>query len=218
MTKAEGSDATPPAAASTGRPRARRTRPEDRHAQLLDVAEQLILDGGTDALRMDTLAQAAGVTRPVVYQHFGNRDGLIVALLQRYTVRITERDPTVNPAEATFEDVLRTRTRTFLEAALRNGVTLRILINSENLSPAIESARQLLWTAAANRWSTRYRSWYSLSAADAHALAARDLAALSVLGRLCADGQLTVDRAVELHVTTTLAALAAVSGTGPDVA
>ncbi len=32
----------------------------------MQIAEELLEKGGSDALRMDTLANAAGVTRPVV--------------------------------------------------------------------------------------------------------------------------------------------------------
>ncbi len=209
---------TPPAdehsgAVAAARTRARRTKPAERHAQLLDIAEQLLADGGSDALRMDTLAQAAGVTRPVVYKHFGNRDGLIVALLQRFTARVAERDAVLVPAGGSFEDNLRAGTRSYLEAAMRSGATIRTLLNSEYLSPVIEAQRRRIWSVAATRWSERYRAWYPLQPAEAHALAARDLAALTVLARLCVDGQLTVDRAVELHITCTLAALTAVSAT-----
>ena len=76
--------------AKTSRPqrvRAPRTQPQERRRQLLDIAESLLEGSGSDALRMDTLASAAGVTRPVVYSHFDNRDALIIALLS-FFVRI----------------------------------------------------------------------------------------------------------------------------------
>ena len=45
----------------------RRLPREERTRQLLEVAWQLIGDVGTDALTLGKLAEAAGVTKPVVY-------------------------------------------------------------------------------------------------------------------------------------------------------
>ena len=64
-----------PTATTSRRTRALRTDPRERRRQLLDTAEQLLAAGGSDALRMDAVARAAGVTRPVVYEHFGDQIG-----------------------------------------------------------------------------------------------------------------------------------------------
>ncbi|MBN2992365.1 helix-turn-helix transcriptional regulator, partial [Pseudomonas cedrina subsp. fulgida] len=53
-------------------PRRRLSR-EDRSRQLLDVAWQLVRDEGTEALTLGRLAELAGVTKPVVYDHFVTR-------------------------------------------------------------------------------------------------------------------------------------------------
>ncbi|MBD4277365.1 TetR family transcriptional regulator, partial [Xanthomonas citri pv. citri] len=47
-------------------PRKRLTK-EQRLAQLLDVARQLAHQEGTDALSLGRLAEAAGITKPTVY-------------------------------------------------------------------------------------------------------------------------------------------------------
>lgn len=51
----------------------------------------LIGTEGTDALTLGRLAEAAGVTKPVVYDHFGTRNGLLVALYEDYDQRQTAR-------------------------------------------------------------------------------------------------------------------------------
>lgn len=76
-----GSDAAP-----TKRLRLSR---EERLRQLLDVAWQLIRKDGADALTLPRLAQDAGVAKPVVYDHFGTRNGLLAALYQDFDVRQT---------------------------------------------------------------------------------------------------------------------------------
>ncbi|MFI5712962.1 TetR/AcrR family transcriptional regulator [Kribbella sp. NPDC051620] len=51
-----------------------------RREQLLDVALGLVRTRGVDGLTLVTLAEAAGVSRPIVYDHFGTRAGLLLAL------------------------------------------------------------------------------------------------------------------------------------------
>jgi AcrR family transcriptional regulator len=69
-------------------PRKRLSR-EERRRQLLDVAWQLVREEGTDALSLGHLADQAGVTKPVVYDHFETRNGLLLALYQEYDARQT---------------------------------------------------------------------------------------------------------------------------------
>ncbi|MGO4842385.1 helix-turn-helix domain-containing protein, partial [Rhizobiaceae sp. 2RAB30] len=65
--------------------RIRLTR-EQRLRQLLDVAWRLAREEGTDALTLPRLAEEAGVAKPVVYDHFSTRNGLLAALYQDFDV------------------------------------------------------------------------------------------------------------------------------------
>jgi len=159
---------------------------------------------------MDALARAAGVTRPVVYEHFGDREGLIVALLERHAERVAA-GVAASARPGTFEDELRAATRAYLTAARRSGGPMRGLVAAENLSPAIEAARRRYWGAAAAVWADRYRERTGLPAPDAHALAVAHLAALSALAGLCIRGAIGIARATDLHVVSCLAALDALS-------
>jgi len=67
-------------------PKKRMTR-EQRLRQLLDTALRLIREEGTDALSLGRLAEAAGITKPTVYDHFGTRQGLLAALYQDFEQR-----------------------------------------------------------------------------------------------------------------------------------
>src|SRR2546430_1249382 len=64
-------------------PRTPRLAPEIRRAQLLDAALDVLTEGGFDAVTVEAVAQRAGVTRPVVYDAFGDLEGLMVALIDR---------------------------------------------------------------------------------------------------------------------------------------
>ena len=64
------------------RPGALRLAPDERRRQLLDVACTEFAERGFYATSMDDLAAAAGITKPVFYQHFPSKRALFVAVLQ----------------------------------------------------------------------------------------------------------------------------------------
>lgn len=55
------------------------------------AAAALLDEGGVDALQMTDLAVSAGVTRPVVYRFFPNRQALIVAMLEDFEATLDRR-------------------------------------------------------------------------------------------------------------------------------
>jgi AcrR family transcriptional regulator len=67
----------------TAPPRRRRLSRVERSREVLDAAESVIADRGIQASSMDEIAERAGVTKPVVYDHFGSKDGLVAALVLR---------------------------------------------------------------------------------------------------------------------------------------
>lgn len=65
------------------RQRASRLPPADRRRELLDAARAVVAEAGFEGLNVKSIAQRAGVSRPVVYDLFGDLDGLVLALLDR---------------------------------------------------------------------------------------------------------------------------------------
>lgn len=63
-------------------PRKRRSADEAREA-ILDAAEQLLRDVGPGGIRLQEVAQKVGVSHPTVLHHFGSREGLLDAVVQR---------------------------------------------------------------------------------------------------------------------------------------
>jgi AcrR family transcriptional regulator len=67
-----------------------RLAPDERRRQLLDVAGIEFAERGFYATAMDDLAQAAGVTKPVFYQHFASKRALFIAVLEDVGGRLLE--------------------------------------------------------------------------------------------------------------------------------
>src|SRR3989442_16023174 len=54
-----------------------------RRGQLLELAEELFMEKGYEGFSIDDLCRAAGVSRPIIYEHFGSKDGIYIACLTR---------------------------------------------------------------------------------------------------------------------------------------
>jgi AcrR family transcriptional regulator len=67
-----------------------RLAPDERRRQLLDVACIAFAERGFYTTAMDDLALAAGVTKPVFYQHFPSKRALFVAVLEDVGGRLLE--------------------------------------------------------------------------------------------------------------------------------
>ena len=54
-----------------------------RREQLLDVGRALFAEKGFDATSTEEIAARAGVSKPVVYEHFGGKEGLYAVVVDR---------------------------------------------------------------------------------------------------------------------------------------
>ena len=63
----------------------------DRREQLLVVGRGAFAEKGYDAVSVEELAQRAGVTKPIVYEHFGGKEGIYAVILDREVSVLLER-------------------------------------------------------------------------------------------------------------------------------
>lgn len=71
-------------------PRATRMPRDQRRVQLLEAANDVFTSKGYHAAAMDDIADAAGVSKPVLYQHFPSKLDLYLALLDSSCDRLVE--------------------------------------------------------------------------------------------------------------------------------
>jgi len=116
---------------------------EDRNRQLLDVAWKMIHDDGTEALSLGSLAEQAGVTKPVVYDHFGTRSGLLIALYQDYDRRQTAlMDSTLAQSSHTLRDKASVIASAYIDCVLSQGREISGVIASLAGSPELEQVKR----------------------------------------------------------------------------
>ncbi|MHB1726277.1 MAG: TetR/AcrR family transcriptional regulator, partial [Acidimicrobiales bacterium] len=65
-------------------PRTQEERKAETRTRLLEAAAELFASRGIDAVSVDAVAEAAGRTSGSVYAHFGSKQGLLMALLDRW--------------------------------------------------------------------------------------------------------------------------------------
>ena len=56
---------------------------QQRREQLLSVGKELFANRGYEAVTVEEIAAAAEVSKPVVYEHFGGKEGLYAVIVDR---------------------------------------------------------------------------------------------------------------------------------------
>jgi AcrR family transcriptional regulator len=126
--------------ARSRRPYAPRLPPEQRREQLIDAALGLIIDQGYAGVSIEAVARIAGVTRPVVYDHFPNLGRLLHALVEREErIALAQLEPVVpdDPGDASPQELLANGVRLFLEAVKARPNTWKIILLPIDGTPAI---------------------------------------------------------------------------------
>jgi AcrR family transcriptional regulator len=124
-------------------PRVLRTR-----ILLMDAARRLLAERGSTEVTVQELANAAGVSRRVLYEHFGDRDGLLVAsvvdLIQRELSPHFSGATAKGPSLLTIGEHL-VEHRDFYRAVLTGSVAYQTAQTVSDLARAhaVEKARAL---------------------------------------------------------------------------
>jgi AcrR family transcriptional regulator len=93
----------------------RRVSRADRERQILDAAVTVFGERGYQAASMDMVAERVGVTKPVLYAHFGSKDGLLLACIARARSELLEVTTTAAASAGGPEEMLRRGTLAFFE-------------------------------------------------------------------------------------------------------
>ena len=140
-----------------------------RERQLVELGEELFAERGYAKASMDELARRAGVTKPVIYELFGSKEGLFRACLEGLALRLADAiaeaargadaasgpDPESRPSaggpasasppagEPDPEARLRAGGLAFLRFAQENRLTLHLVEGDHRLHSALPFLRYL---------------------------------------------------------------------------
>ncbi|MGE8358944.1 TetR/AcrR family transcriptional regulator [Pseudomonas sp.] len=175
-------------------PRRRMTR-EDRLRQLLDTAWQLVRSEGTDALTLGRLAEQSGVTKPVVYDHFGTRAGLLVALYEDFDARQTAlMDAALAVGEATLLGRATVIATAYVDCVQQQGREIPGVIAALASTPELERTKREYERVFLDKCRHAFQPFTGhadLSAASLRAM----LGAAEALSHAAASGEVSADQA-----------------------
>jgi AcrR family transcriptional regulator len=143
--------------------RTQQQRKADTRERLLAAAAQLFADHGIDAVSVDVVAEAAGRTSGAVYDHFGSKQGMLLALLDVWEQSLV----TVIAAEFELATDVAERLRAVADNLIAHPSeeTRRLLLLERELAlraardPEVAAALRIRAAEAHDRMARGFASW-----------------------------------------------------------
>ena len=118
----------------------RRLAPDQRRQLIVEAAGRLFSERGHDGTRLDDVAAAAGVTKPVVYRHFEDKTALYLALLERHREDLSSFAAAI-PAAGTLDERLRAVLEVWLDYVESHAYAWRMLFRDTGGGPEVLAFR-----------------------------------------------------------------------------
>ncbi|MFI0371467.1 TetR/AcrR family transcriptional regulator [Actinomadura sp. 1N219] len=127
-------------------PRTRRKRMtgKERREQLLNIGRTLFAARGLDGTSVEEIASAAGVSKPVVYEHFGGKEGLYAVVVDREFERLLRLVTEALNSAVHYRSKLERAALALLEYIEENPDGFRILVRDSHGGTGTGSYASLL--------------------------------------------------------------------------
>lgn len=132
-----------------------RTRldPQVRRGQILDAAELVLVGRDPTEVTLEQVAEAAGVSRALVHNYFGDKPGLIAAVYLRGLDRLDAELAATAGYEGTGEERVRATVDAYLRFARANPAAWALLGTAEAIAhPQVQAARRARCDRMAADW------------------------------------------------------------------
>ena len=169
-----------------------------RREQLLDTARKIIAEEGTGALTLGHLAERAGVSKPVAYEHFGTRAGLLVALCGEYNDRqVAAREKALAAGSASLEDIAGIFASTYVNCVLDIGPEIGPAFDALAASEETAAFRQSMRQGYIDEYRKGFGRLVEVPPAEGNAIFAGFLGAAEALANDAAAGRIGRAAAIE---------------------
>jgi AcrR family transcriptional regulator len=118
----------------------RRLKADQRRALIVEAAGRLFGEHGYDGTRLDAIAAAAGVTKPILYRHFSDKQALYLALLARHRDDLGSFAAAI-PDSGTVEERMRGVLEVWLSYVEAHSYAWRLLFRDSGGGPEIQAFR-----------------------------------------------------------------------------
>jgi AcrR family transcriptional regulator len=177
-----------------------------RRAQLLDSALEVFVAQGYHAAAMDDIAERAGVSKPVLYQHFPGKLELYLALLEQASDRII--DATSEALAATNDNQVRVLAtmQVFYDYVANAQGAFRLVFESDLTNePAVREQVDRVTSACADEIAKVIREDTGLPDEASHLLAVSLVGMAQVSARYWLDGGGRIDQSQAASLVSSLA-------------
>ena len=106
---------------------------DERRGQLLIAASDVFVDRGYHAAGMDEIAERAGVSKPILYQHFSSKLELYLAVLNRHVENLVAGVREALRASTDNRQRLRSAVQAFFDFIDRDGQGYRLIFENDNV-------------------------------------------------------------------------------------
>jgi AcrR family transcriptional regulator len=111
---------------------------------LCQAGWRLLREGGPAAVTIDAVVSGAGVSRPIFYRHFRDRDHFLAALFEDYAQDMTRRTEAVLARGGDPESLMRDALSEYLDCVAERGAWVRELADHAAAAPDVQRVRTRL--------------------------------------------------------------------------
>lgn len=170
---------------------------DQRRNQLLETAAAIVRAEGTDALTLARLAEQAGVTKPIAYEHFGTRAGLLIALYRHFDARQAQAVQSALATQAkSLEDVVAILSAAYVDCVLQAGPEFGAIAAALSASEEMDDFRQALREGYVDQYMAALARFAPLSGPQARALLLGVIGAADTLSQAAAAGRMSRAEAI----------------------
>ncbi len=112
----------------------------ERREQLLDVTTASVIEHGFQGVTIESVARRAGISRPIVYEHFGDLTGLLEAVIEREMTRALAQVSETTLTDLTAgepRELMHESLRSYLDAVRNHPTTWRLVLMPPEGAPEL---------------------------------------------------------------------------------
>ncbi|TWE11809.1 TetR/AcrR family transcriptional regulator [Rudaeicoccus suwonensis] len=120
----------------------------DRREQLISVAREMFAEQGVQPTTVEDIASAAGVTKPLIYEHFGGKEGLYAVIVDRAMRDLLTQLTSALKTDGTSREILERTALALLTYIEASPAAFRVLMRDSPTWHASGSAASLMSAVA----------------------------------------------------------------------
>lgn len=127
---------------------------QERREHFLEVASEIVREHGVDAVTMESVAAAAGVSKGLGYAYFTNRGDLLLAVLERELSDFQRRINDAIRSADTYEGKVRGAIRTWFDVLVERGGLLGTLLQAGPVQNTLQGRRNASYRQFEEFWGS----------------------------------------------------------------